>query len=167
MGGWGSGRCRRGGKKATAEESLVLGIGGFHGRLCPHAGTVTWTRNGTVTASVGYFVTSNDDRPILTLHYRQRETDVRIPIRLQPTYPAFGGQRWWFTCPLIVNGVVCNRRVGKLYLPPGTRYFGCRTCHRLAYLTSQSAHQFERFAVRLGFPPEAGRLLGSPHVTAP
>ena len=43
----------------------------------------------------------------------------------------FGGERWWFTCPLKVNDVNCNRRVGKLYLPPGANYFGCRSCHEL------------------------------------
>jgi hypothetical protein len=29
------------------------------------------------------------------------------------------------------------RRVGKLYLPPGERYFGCRCCHRLTYRSVQ------------------------------
>jgi len=45
---------------------------------------------------------------------------------------------------LTVNGVACNRRVGKLYLPPGGRYFGCRACYDLAYRSSQRAHQLER-----------------------
>ena len=60
------------------------------------------------------------DGPTITLHYRWRDSeDVRIPVRLQTTPTQFGGERWWFTCPLIVNGVACNRRAGKLYLPPG------------------------------------------------
>jgi hypothetical protein len=27
--------------------------------------------------------------------------------------------------------------VGKLYLPPGARYFGCRRCHELTYRSCQ------------------------------
>jgi hypothetical protein len=70
MGGFGGGRYRGGGKKATAEESLSLGIANFPGRIHPHSsGTFTWTRAGVVTASVGYFVAWNPG-PTLTLRYR-------------------------------------------------------------------------------------------------
>ena len=121
MGGRGSGNWYRyGGKKTTAGESLSLGLADFRGRIHPHSsGKLAWTRAGVVTASIGYFV-AWDPGPTLTLHYRwQNEVDVRIPIHLQVTYPALGGLRWWFTCPLIVSGRECKRRVGKLFLPPG------------------------------------------------
>ena len=36
-----------------------------------------------------------------------------------------------------MNGHACNRRVAKLYLPPGGRYFGCRHCYRLTYRSVQ------------------------------
>ncbi|MGO8691868.1 MAG: hypothetical protein ACLQLG_19775 [Thermoguttaceae bacterium] len=94
-------------------------------------------------ASIGYSVTW-ESGPTLTLHYRRGETDVRLPIPLQGTFPALGGLRLWFTCPLNASGVPCNRRVGKLYLPPGVRYFGCRHCHNLTYRSSQEAHKTER-----------------------
>lgn len=151
MGGLGSGNWYRwGGRKATVEESLSLGVADFRDRLHPHAGTFTWTYSAGHKASIGYFVTWDNDGPTVTLHYQCRgEIDVRIPIRLQATYPALGGQRWWFTCPLIVNGRACNRRAGKLYLPPGGRYFGCRVCHRLTYVSAQEAHQMERVFARL------------------
>lgn len=164
MGGPGSGRWYRwDGTKTTVEESLTLGIADFRGRLSPFGfGTFTWTWAGGRQASVGYSVTWNADTPTVTLHYRLKdEIDVRIPVRLQVTYPALGGQRWWFTCPLIVGGVACNRRVAKLYLPPSARYFGCRRCHDLAYRSSQEAHEAERMAMLLGFGPEIGRLLDS------
>ena len=32
----------------------------------------------------------------------------------------------------------CGARVKKLYLPPGTRYFGCRRCHDLTYESVQT-----------------------------
>jgi hypothetical protein len=130
-----------------SKNALVLAMREFRGRLHPHAaGTFTWTWTSGSKSSVGYFVIWGDV-PTIMLDYRWRDAeDVKIPIRLQTTPTQFGGQRWWFTCPLIVNGVPCNRRVGKLYLPPGARYFGCRTCHRLTYRSCQEAHQAERLA---------------------
>jgi len=38
-----------------------------------------------------------------------------------------------FTCPLVVNGKPCSRRVQKLYLPPQGQYYGCRHCYQLGY----------------------------------
>ncbi|GAG06388.1 unnamed protein product [marine sediment metagenome] len=48
---------------------------------------------------------------------------------LTSTHCNYGGQRYWFICPL--SG--CNRRVAKLYKPNNGRYFGCRHCYNLAY----------------------------------
>jgi hypothetical protein len=147
MGGLGSGRWNRWqGKKATVEESLVVAMCGFRGRLYPGAsGVLTWTWTGGNKSSVGYFVDWTNDGPRLTLHYRRNDReDVQISVRLQTTPTQFGGERMWLTCPLIVKGVACNRRAGKLYLPPGARYFGCRTCHQLTYRSCQEAHQSER-----------------------
>jgi hypothetical protein len=66
------------------------------------------------------------------------------------TRPYFGGRRWWFVCPLIVRGIACNRRAGKLYLPPGAKYFGCRKCHDLTYESCQDSHRFDRALGQLG-----------------
>src|SRR5262249_33440709 len=84
---------------------------------------------------------------------------VNIPARLEATPTQFGGRRWWFLCPLIARGMACNRRAGKLYLPPGAKYFGCRKCHDLTYRSCQEAHQAERLFGRLGFDSEVARLL--------
>ena len=62
------------------------------------------------------------------------------------TSPQWGGLRYWFCCPLPRNGSVCGRRVGKLYLPPGGAYFGCRQCYQLAYQSQM--HQLKPRAVR-------------------
>jgi hypothetical protein len=166
MGGSGSGRWyRRKGRKSTVEESLTIAIRDFHGRLCPGAaGRITWTWAGGNQSSIGYFVTWNGGEPTVTLHYRwQDREEVRIPIRLQTTPVRFGGQRWWFTCPLILDGIACNGRAGQLYLPSGAWYFGCRKCHGLTYRSCQEAHQTERLFGRLGmdlgFDADIGRLL--------
>jgi hypothetical protein len=71
------------------------------------------------------------------------------PARLAPSHPRFGGLRWWFICPLTVNGVACGRRVGKLYLLG--RYYGCRHCHGLTYTSCQESHKYDgliRFMAR-------------------
>ena len=54
----------------------------------------------------------------------------------------------WFVCPL----VGCGRRVGKLYLPPGGRYYGCRHCYRLTY---ESAQEHDPRVSRLANDPLA------------
>jgi hypothetical protein len=83
---------------------------------------------------------------------------VSIPVRPTTTPTQLGGRRFWFICPLIVRGMACNRRVGNLYLPPGTRYFGCRKCHNLTYRSCQEAHQTERVLGRLGFDAEVAQM---------
>ena len=162
MGGIGSGnRYRWQGKKSTVEESLTVAIRDVYGKTSHASGTLTWTWASGDKSSIGYFLSWIDD-PTITLHYRwQDREDVRIPIHLQATTTQFGGERWWFTCPLIVNGVTCERRVGKLYLPPGAKYFGCRNCHRLTYRSCQEAHQTERLLDLLGkdCDPEIARIL--------
>jgi hypothetical protein len=87
---------------------------------------------------VAYATVADDaGRRYLQLSYRlwddewgdsaDAESDVCQLVPLQTTRPYYGGLRWWFTCPL------CNRRVGKLYLPDAARYFGCWHCHDLVY----------------------------------
>ncbi len=49
-----------------------------------------------------------------------------------------GGRRFWLRCPLLRNGVPCDRPVLRLYLPPGGQLFGCRHCHNLTYRSCQS-----------------------------
>ena len=127
MGGFGSGDWYRFDKKSTVEESLTLAMRDFRERIYPHSsGTITWIWAGGNKSSVGYRVTWGEE-PTITLHYGWRDSeDVEIPIHVETTPTQFGGERRWFICPLIVGGVACNRRAGKVYLPPGARYFGCR-----------------------------------------
>ena len=145
MGGLGSGNWDRFDKRSTVEESLAVAMSDFYGQIYPHSsGVFTWTWAQHNKSSIGYSVTWGDV-PTVTLHYIWRDSeDVRIPVRLQATLMQFGGKRWWFTCPLMVGGVACNRRAGKLYLPTGAKYFGCRMCHDLTYRSCQEAHQEER-----------------------
>ncbi len=49
----------------------------------------------------------------------------------------FGGQRWWFLCPIPRGNVACRARVKKLYLPPGATALGCRKCWNLTYRSAK------------------------------
>ena len=118
--------ARRWTQTTQMRESVV--VPGIH-----RTGGWKWfnAATGEKTSSIGYEVCTLDmSAPWLRLHYRFTERNVAIDyrVRLTTTRPRFGGLRWWFVCPLVVGGQPCNRRVGKLFLPPAGRYFGCRPC---------------------------------------
>ena len=152
MGGIGSGSWDRLCRKSTTDQCLTLDTRDIRKHfLACRSGSVRWTWTNGSKSSIGYTVGWIIAQPRLTLKYRWNdEADVQIPILLQQMPMRFGGERWFYTCPLIVSGVPCNRRVCKLYLAPGSRYFGCRHCHALAYRSSQEAHSAERATARLG-----------------
>lgn len=166
MGGFGSGRWYRSrGRKTTKEEALDLSVKNFRKWLgFGGTGTSTWTFTNGNKSSINFFLDWKANSPLLTLSYCLNKTkDVRFSILLQSTPVHFGGSRWWFTCPLILNGAPCLRRVGKLYLPPGATYFGCRHCHDLSYESSQSAHRVERVFQLMGFEKEIAQLWKQRH----
>jgi len=152
MGGSGSGRYWWD-KKTTVEDCLhlaarrlvkqrllYLGIHTF--------GTLTWTKTATgeEISSCGYEInTLSEYASWLRLYYKLTRSGEELDYRIYPqtTRPHYGGVRWWFACPLVSNGRPCNRRVGKLYLPPGGRYYGCRHCYDLTYKSCQESHKFD------------------------
>ena len=69
-------------------------------------------------------------------------TGQDISITTTPCY--YGGVRYWFLCPAVVDGVLCEDRVGRLYLPPGGELFGCRQCYGLTYESCQQSHKYDR-----------------------
>ena len=151
MGGYGSGRLNGAWPKETVEDCLVLAAAKLQRDKLLKAGmyasgTLTWTRvsTGEQTASVGYNVnTVSGQRPTINLYYTTtrradgQNTDADYPVGLTTTPLPWGGLRFWFCCPLTRNGRPCGRRVGKLYLPPDGRYFGCRHCHDLTYRSTR------------------------------
>lgn len=142
MGGHGSGGWQ--GRKYTVEESLSLTVADFRKILrTSSSGTLTWP--GAIPFSANYSINWDEGVPTLSLQYRWQDEDLRIPVPLQTTLPFLGGVHWWLSCPSIVNGMACNRRAAKLYLPPGAKTFACRACHGLTYRSSQEAHMDERW----------------------
>jgi hypothetical protein len=97
------------------------------------------------TSSIDYEVNTQEVPPLVRLSYTLTKSKEAIDyrIRLVTTSLRFGGLRWWFICPLVINGRSCGRRVGKLYLPPGGGYFGCRRCYNLTYTSCQESHKYD------------------------
>ena len=157
MGGPGSGEWEREHRKTTVEECYTLNMqellqdNKLHGGA---SGKYTWDHDDDERPFIVLSQTMQGDSPdqfALILQYRIHDDedngageDVFLPIVLQPTYPHLGGRRWWFTCPLAIDGVSCKRRAAKLYLPPYGRYFGCLHCHDLTYQSCQRAHYWQR-----------------------
>jgi hypothetical protein len=102
------------------------------------ATTLTWTRRlSGKTSSIGVIIDVTGE-PYIKVNYTitdrdGNKTDYDYKIALTTTPCNFGGVRYWFICPLSVNGNFCGRRVGTLYLGPGGKYFGCRHCYNLSY----------------------------------
>jgi hypothetical protein len=153
MGGSGSGNHYhwwRSAKKTTVEacKDLDANLWMREGILktgVRRSGSWRWVYHSGEEHSISYEVNTLDQAPpSVRLSYtltqaatKERESlDYRFV--LTTTRPRFGGLRWWFVCPLILGGRPCGRRVGKLYLPPGARYFGCRHCHELTYTSVQT-----------------------------
>lgn len=168
MGGYGSGRSS---DRCTVESCLVLSADRltrdkFLRPEAHKAGTLTWTRTSTSekVATLGWKAETTTEAGRLRLHYTLTgsEEEVDYCVRLTTTPLPWGGVRWWFLCPL--DG--CRRRVGKLYLPPGGRYFGCRKCYELVYASSREAHKYDGLYMRIGAeigvgPADVKRVLES------
>jgi hypothetical protein len=150
MGGPGSG-CRnqrwRPEKKTVVEECRQLDVRRWARQVLDRTdasptGRWEWTFLGGATCSIGYEVLVRDRTPYaLRLSYTRtvvwfgKPEELAYVVRLTTTAGPLGRPRWWFLCPLLVDGQPCDRRVGKLYLPRRARYFGCRQCHNLTYTT--------------------------------
>ena len=149
MGGCGSTRWVGYAKKFLVEDSLCLDISLLIREASLHEGIHKigqwhWLNpiTGNKASSIGYEVdSSNQSNSWVRLFYTitQSGESVDYKLRLTTTRPNFGGLRWWFICPLVVNDRACYRRVGKLYLPYYARFYGCRHCYDLTYRSSQEA----------------------------
>jgi len=148
MGGSASRRWRQHARATTVEECLTVDLGLLARRkaLTPGCfGRLDWSGGGRVTASILYAVHAAADGMALALRYRWTPSGgteaeaVEEVVFLEGVPQRLGGLRWWTRCPRLVDDAPCRRRVSKLHLPPGSKYFGCRACHRLSY-TSRQRH---------------------------
>lgn len=142
-------------KKRTVESCKSISVsflrknGYFSGS---QSARIVWTnRNGEETASMGVLVSTVGGEDYMRLSYTMtdrntgKETHFDYKVQLEATRCHFGGVRWWFICPLSVNGVRCGRRVGVLYRAPRADYYGCRHCYDLSY-ESRNERRYGRLA---------------------
>ncbi len=116
-----------------ALDVATLGVGGV----------LTWTNvRGEPVASMRCELDGRElETPSVILRYTIRTGEtVAYRVGLLTTRPHFGGLRRWFACPC------CGRRAAKIYLPPGRRFFACRTCHGLTYRSCQESHKVDLLA---------------------
>lgn len=151
MGGYGSTRWSWHTKKDVVEDCRILSIFDLKRESILEqgvwrSGSWFWYNAYTKerTATIWYELNTRSHTPTFRVEYTitrwdKSKRDYDYPIRLEMTPCRFGGIRWWFICPLTVGGRPCKRRVAKLYLPPGSGYFGCRHCHNLTYRKSQES----------------------------
>lgn len=143
------------GKKDTVEDCRSVSIAFLkkHDYFCGYRyGVITWTNGyGEQTTSMGVTVCTTDSENYARFQYTHtrrstgEKTECDYKVRLVTTPCHLGGVRWWFICPLSRNGGYCGRRVGKLYCPPGGKYYGCRHCYDLSY-ESRNDSRHGRFA---------------------
>lgn len=126
--------------RLTVEDCLALDIAILKTQFRENRaveGLYRWLgANGAETAVVGYRVIPGyPSGPALELRYLlgSSRNPVEYTVQITTTPTNFGQSRYWLVCPLVRNGVQCLKRAGKLYLPPGGRYFGCRGCYNLTY----------------------------------
>jgi len=163
MGGFGSGRPSGYGRPIV-EACRSIDVNRLHraGCLVPGwAGGWQWTCDGEQVANIN--LRAGTDR--LQLSYRWRLSggewkDVEETVRIVRLPCRYGGSRPYFTCPGVVNGIACGRRVVKLYGPG--RYFLCRHCYRLVN-ASQNEVAWDRSLRRAG---KIRRRLGGEDGTA-
>ena len=111
-------------------------------------GSWCWTHDGDDKpfATIGYEADLTDqDDAWLRLHYQAGGEPVDCKVRLVTTTPHYGGLRWWFICPLVRRDGGPPRRVAKLYLPPGAKYFGSRIGYGLTYTSCQESGKNRKF----------------------
>ena len=105
-------------------------------RAPARGGAWGWWREGEKDpfARLGYEVDASDPgHAWLRLDYRVNGTPVDYRVRLVTTQPTYGGQRWWFVCPLAAPG----RRpatTGRQALPAAGRALFRQPCRLRADL---------------------------------
>jgi len=168
MGGTGSGRWSYHDKRRTVEECWAIDVSDVVRVVDPSQPVPTSESLRPIRPARGYRMppvrctveVNEDGAPMLGLCYTVPgrwglELRVEESVCLLTTRPYFGGVRWWFSCPRMINGERCGRRVGKLYRAPASRRFACRHCLDLTYESCQKCHRYDRLSALM-----AGEVSG-------
>lgn len=161
---------RRYSSRSTAEDCWSISVSFLHKNdffSGLKSGNIIWTNwAGGELGKIGIVVSTCDlvkEQMNIRLSYNitdrgtGEKTDYNYEVGLITTSCNFGGNRYWFRCPI----AGCWKRVGKLYLPPTGMYFGCRHCYDLTYRSCRNSHSWGyRFAHSFGLTPgQMGKLI--------
>ena len=147
MGGLGSGTRNRHASRTDHFHKLDLASFKLEWFEEWRAGTLTWSRGGHETASIGYRLAPDHMRLVYSTGRNSERRTIDDRFELAFTRQHFGGKRLWIVCPS------CERRCRVLY---GGRYFRCRQCYRATYES-----QYERIRARgLGSAQRVREKLG-------
>ena len=131
-------------------------------------GDLKWSIGETQMAATDFVVSMIPGNEYVRFIYTYKNTNMEereeldYIVKLVSTTCNYGGKRWWFICPLIVDNKICNRRVGGLYIARG-KYFGCKHCHNLTYKSSQESHKYDRVLRKMGIDPkQANKMFKAP-----
>ena len=131
--------------KTKVEACLSLDVNQLHRDGCLRDGARSvwkWNCGGKHEAVISTLATAT--AIVLSYQVGTRGSDPEVieeGVGLVYVPCRYGGARPYFTCPGVVDGISCNRRVAKLYLKD--RYFLCRNCLRLGY-ASQREDRYDR-----------------------
>lgn len=113
--------------------------------------TVTWSRNDEKFSSIS--IRKSEDKVRLEFIHNKTE-EIKQDVSLTRTAQPHGGYRNWFLCPY------CQRRIAKLYCG---KYFACRKCHDLTYVSCNESHKFDnlfrQMGAKLGEDPRMVRVV--------
>ncbi|MFC1612735.1 hypothetical protein ACFL23_00170 [Patescibacteria group bacterium] len=103
-------------------------------------GGITWTSPNGDKSNISFVVDLGEQNDMfIEVDYRVKNwgedewTNIKQKYPIVATTCNYGGVRYWFECSIYHNGVYCGRRVAKLYLGAGSKYFACRHCYGLTY----------------------------------
>ncbi len=124
MGGYGSGRWSYYSKKTQVEECHKLSIHTIAPYLRPGCyGWLKWTYGGRESGRINFLVTGSDAPTAVRLIYTMtnringKVTDFDYPVTLPTTLTPWNSTRYWFRCPLLVNGWECGPACGGIVSP--------------------------------------------------
>lgn len=104
-------------------------------------GTISWTRLGEKTGSIGIRVYTDTDFPYVELDYKCNGEPIKYRINLEQQTSNLGkGIVWYFNCPQT------GKRCRKLHLVQG--YFFHRTAFRGCFYEKQVESKYWRFLDR-------------------
>ncbi len=160
MGGIGSG-WHDGNGRPTVEGRLALDANRLYRDGCLEpgwTGTTQWIRDGKPLGTIN--LRAESFRLVLSYRCGVAEgqlQDIEDSVPIYYLACRFGGCRPYFLCPGVLDSVVCNRRVVKLF--GAGCFFRCKHCHGLTHATQQKGEmdratwRANKIRMRLGGAP--------------